>query len=109
MSSFIIHWEYDLSLLTLPILANLYHQGDVQQQFSQQHRSQMTTRKQLPDISTIRLSYIGATTGQWVPVTETFPTNAEAGWRKLCFARFWVVPIEANGNSLLSCSRLSEI
>src|SRR5271169_4790703 len=103
MSSFIIHWEYDLSFLTLPILANLYDQGDVHQQFSQHHGRQMAPRK-LPDIFGIALSYQSASTGQLVPTTEMFPTDAEAGWRKLCFARFWVVAVEENMDSLLSYS-----
>jgi hypothetical protein len=103
ISSFIIHWEYDLPFLTLPILANLYHQGDVHQQFSQRHGKQIAPRK-LPHISSISLSYQSASTGQLVPLTKVFPTGAEAGWRKLCFARFWVVPVEDKLNSLLSYS-----
>jgi hypothetical protein len=96
LNSFIFQTDLKLDSLTFLDLIKLYVSRRVQRSY---HSCKEHKVSNLPTLRKIDC-YYEDNHGSFVAISEQFPLDTDFGWRRFCFARFWLVPVKKNSYSL---------
>lgn len=96
LNSFIFQSDLKLDNFTFLDLIKLYVSRRIQRSYHSCKDHKVCSLPTLREID----CYYEDNHGDFVPISEQFPLDTDFGWRRFCFARFWLVRVKKKSYSL---------